>query len=240
MLEALAVAGFIVRYEIGGETYGAIPSWKAHQHINLKERESDIPAPGGESMCGHRTGPVNARGEGKGKEGKGTEENGAQENDTQASLTANVTEAHAIDEATDRATDPQTQRGKDQRAPAGASAMRQHVDAEFDAFWKLYPKRKGPNPKAPAEKAFHAAVRSGVHPNALICAVKNFATAEASKAGTEFIPMTLTWLRQRRFEEYGPDPGLLERLRGQAPTMRERGYELDEDAMAWRKMGADR
>ena len=87
-------------------------------------------------------------------------------------------------------------------------------ETEFDAFWKLYPKRKGSNPKAPAEKAFHAAVRSGMHPSALVCAVKNFATAEAHKAGTEFIPMALTWLKQRRFEEYGPDPGLLEKLRG--------------------------
>ena len=115
---------------------------------------------------------------------------------------------------------------------ASASRAQQEFNAEFDAFWKIYPKRKGSNPKAPAEKAFHAAVRSGMHPSALLCAVKNFATAEATKAGTEFIPMTLTWLKQRRFEEYGPDPGLIEKLRAQAPMMRARGYELDE--RTWR------
>ncbi len=32
-------------------------------------------------------------------------------------------------------------------------------------------------------------------------------------------------------------PGLLEKLRGGAGVMRERGYELDEENMAWRKAG---
>jgi hypothetical protein len=68
--------------------------------------------------------------------------------------------------------------------------------------------------------------------------MKNFAAAEAAKADTEFIPMALTWLTQRRFEEYGPDPGLLDKLRARAPMMRERGYELDEASLGWRKAGA--
>jgi hypothetical protein len=211
VLDALLAAGFIVKYQIDGESFGAIPSWRAHQHINMKEKESEIPAPAEERMCRHWTRRVNARGEGKGREGdgKGKEGNG-------------------------------TEQGTD-GTPASASRAQQNVaenvNAEFDAFWKLYPKRKGSNPKAPAEKAFHAALRSGVAASALVCAVKNFATAEAGKAGTEFIPMTLTWLEQRRFEEYGPDPGLLEKLRGQAPMMRERGYELDEENLGWRKVG---
>ena len=214
VLDALCAAGFIVKYQIDGETYGAIPAWSAHQHINMKEKESEIPAPAEERTCRHRTRRVNARGEGKGREGNGTDKG---------------TEGNGTEHGTDGTL-------------ASASRAQQKVDekfnAEFDAFWKLYPKRKGSNPKAPAEKAFHAALRSGAAASALLCAVKNFAAAEAGKAGTEFIPMTLTWLEQRRFEEYGPDPGLLERLRGQAPMMRARGYELDEANMAWRKVGA--
>ena len=68
--------------------------------------------------------------------------------------------------------------------------------------------------------------------------MKNFTAAEAAKAGTEFIPMALTWLTQRRFEQSGPDPGLIEKLRAQAPMMRGRGYELDEASLGWRKAGA--
>ena len=124
-----------------------------------------------------------------------------------------------------------------------ASATREEnnvheFSAEFDAFWAIYPKRKGANPRTPAAKAFDAALRSGVAASALLRAVKAFAQAEAGKIDTEFIPMAVTWLTQRRFEEYGPDPGLLERLRAQAPMMRARGYELDEEKLAWRKVGA--
>ena len=161
----------------------------------------------------------------KGREGKGKEEIGAQKNETNASVAeANAAQANAN----------AAEQGTDHSTPASASA----APNEFDAFWKLYPKRKGANPKAPAERAFDAALCSGVAPSALLCAVKSFASAEAGKAGTEFIPMALTWLTQRRFEEYGPDPGLLDKLRAQAPMMRERGYELDEANLGWRKMGA--
>jgi hypothetical protein len=215
VLDALLAAGFIVKYQIDGESFGAIPSWRAHQHINMKEKESEIPAPADEGMCRHRTRPVNARGEGKGREGEG---NGKEGNGTE----------HGTDGTLASASRAQQDLQENFNA---------NFNAEFDAFWKLYPRRKGPNPKAPAEKAFHAAVRSGVQPSALVCAVKKFAAAEAGKAGTEFIPMTLTWLEQRRFEEYGPDPGLLEKLRGQAPMMRARGYELDEETLGWRKVG---
>lgn len=71
VLDALHEFGFIVKYEIDGKFYGAIPSWKEHQHVNIREAESKIPGPTGESMCMH----VTARGEGKGREGerKGTD-----------------------------------------------------------------------------------------------------------------------------------------------------------------------
>jgi hypothetical protein len=215
VLDALVAAGFIVKYQIDGESYGAILSWSAHQHVNVREKPSDIPAPE-VGRCTHPPRQVCARGEGKGREGEGTERK--------------ATDGNGAEQGTDKRTD----NGANLSTLASASPARD----DFDAFWKLYPRRKGSNPKAPAEKAFHGAVRSGVAASALVCAVKNFAAAEAAKADTEFIPMALTWLKQRRFEEYGPDPGLIEKLRAQAPMMRERGYELDEANLAWRKMEA--
>jgi hypothetical protein len=45
VLEALRSKGFIVSYEIGGRTYGWIPTFLRHQHINGKEPISKLPPP---------------------------------------------------------------------------------------------------------------------------------------------------------------------------------------------------
>lgn len=67
VLDALAAAEFIVKYQASGKAYGCIPSWKDHQHVNHREAQSRIPAP----QAGASTGmPGTARGEGKGREGK--------------------------------------------------------------------------------------------------------------------------------------------------------------------------
>lgn len=44
VLHALATRGFLVKYRVGHEWYGFIPSFKNHQIINNKERASEIPA----------------------------------------------------------------------------------------------------------------------------------------------------------------------------------------------------
>lgn len=72
VLNALNAHGFIQKYEIDGRQYGCIPSWKQHQHINVREAQSTIPEPTDASMCTH----VIARGEGKGRERKGREGKG--------------------------------------------------------------------------------------------------------------------------------------------------------------------
>ena len=94
VLDALATRGFLVKYAVGGEEYGLIPSFMRHQVINNRESGSQLPAPGQEPLplqplqsvdaCAMREacedGPcvtplVHAPVEGKGKEGKGTEQN---------------------------------------------------------------------------------------------------------------------------------------------------------------------
>lgn len=91
LLEVLASHGFIVRYQVEGELYGCIPTFKKHQRFsgNEAQSESQLPAP----PCGStRELPGNDFGsksdtpekamvfqEGKGKEGKGTEGNGKEE-----------------------------------------------------------------------------------------------------------------------------------------------------------------
>lgn len=79
--------------------------------------------------------------------------------------------------------------------------------AEFETFLRFrsaYPKRDGSNPWKPAEKKFEALVKSGVDPEKLIAAAKQFTTEEGArgKIGTPFIPMAATWLNQRRYADY--------------------------------------
>ncbi len=65
------------------------------------------------------------------------------------------------------------------------------------------------------------------------------------RRGPKFVPTALIQVRLKPQPEslpalrgVRPNPGLLEKLRAQAPMMRERGYELDEENLAWRKVGA--
>jgi hypothetical protein len=44
VLDALATRSFLVKYEVAGEVYGCIPSWKKHQVVNNKEMESELPS----------------------------------------------------------------------------------------------------------------------------------------------------------------------------------------------------
>jgi hypothetical protein len=89
----------------------------------------------------------------------------------------------------------------------GAVATRP-ADEHFEEFWKVYPKRKGANPKHPAQKQFEAAVRAGANPEAIIAGAKRCADLEHEKVGSEFIPQAIKWLRDRRWIDYAPQPGM--------------------------------
>jgi hypothetical protein len=77
VLHALATRGFIRCYASEGCDYGVIPSFTAHQVINNREKESDLPEPTEYKDCdacptrAPRV-PHAGKAEGKGREGKGT------------------------------------------------------------------------------------------------------------------------------------------------------------------------
>lgn len=70
VLDALASAGFIVKYEKDGELYGVIPSWAEHQNINKHEAQSRLPDPSTCNKVQRTEMHMHARGEGKGREGE--------------------------------------------------------------------------------------------------------------------------------------------------------------------------
>ena len=103
--------------------------------------------------------------------------------------------------------------------------MKQHR-LTFTDFWSVYPRRKGANPKAPAEKKYYAAIRSGVDHERIINSAKAYADelCETDKLGTEFVAQAQTWLNQKRWDDYAPDPGSKERNAKIDSDMAKRGY----------------
>lgn len=74
----------------------------------------------------------------------------------------------------------------------------------FEDFWSAYPKRKGSNPKNPAERKFAAAVKSGVDPGEIVASARRYADACRSDGsfGSGYVAQALTWLNQQRWQDY--------------------------------------
>src|SRR4026208_2386932 len=78
----------------------------------------------------------------------------------------------------------------------------------FEEFWSVKPKRDGDNPKQPALKSFRRAVKDGVDPMTIISAAREWRDQieKKRKLGTEVVPMAVTWLNQKRWENYAAAP----------------------------------
>jgi hypothetical protein len=116
----------------------------------------------------------------------------------QPSPDAVVTSPSRHSDAPETETETETEKKKDSRRVARATTP----DVEFEEFWKGYPKRDGDNPKAPARKAFAAAVRGGADPKAIVAGLKVAAARNSDKVGTKYIPQAVKWLHDRRWEDY--------------------------------------
>ena len=82
------------------------------------------------------------------------------------------------------------------------------MNEHFERFWLLKPKRRGSNPKDQARIKFARAVAGGCDPQKIISAAQQWANDEREngKDGTEFVAMAVTWLNQRRFNDYPDGP----------------------------------
>jgi hypothetical protein len=81
-----------------------------------------------------------------------------------------------------------------------ASATRRNE--HFEEFWRAYPRRDGANPKEPAAKLFHAAVKAGEDPDRIIAGARRCVAVEAKNIGTPYIPQAVKWLRDKRWRDY--------------------------------------
>lgn len=87
-----------------------------------------------------------------------------------------------------------------------AVATRPAIDEDFEKFWKGYPKRDGSNPKHPARKAYLAALKAGTEAAAILAGAVEYGRREARCVGTPYIARAVTWLRERRWEDYTATP----------------------------------
>ncbi len=108
----------------------------------------------------------------------------------------------------------------------------------FSDFWKVYPKRKGANPKATAEKKYFLATKT-VDSERIINSAKAYADEcrETDIIETPFVCQAATWLNQKRYEDYAPDPGSKERTAKIAEDMKKRGWEWS--GQKWEKIEGD-
>jgi hypothetical protein len=74
----------------------------------------------------------------------------------------------------------------------------------FEAFWREYPRREGPNPKAPARKKFLALIASGEDADRIIEGARRCREDHSARneIRTRYIAQAVTWLSQRRWEDY--------------------------------------
>lgn len=92
---------------------------------------------------------------------------------------------------------------KEAESRSVAKATRPTASKKFQEFWEQYPRRQGPNPRAPAEKKFEALVRTGLSPDVLIQGARDASDAARKRGdyGSRFIPQTITWLNQSRWAD---------------------------------------
>ncbi|NUS00402.1 MAG: hypothetical protein HOV67_34700 [Kribbellaceae bacterium] len=87
-------------------------------------------------------------------------------------------------------------------------------DAEFDAFWKAYPKRVS---KAGARTKWDAAIKRGIDPAVILAGAQRYATERAG-ADPRYTKHPTTWLNQGCWDdEPQPELGLLRVVGGYEP-----------------------
>jgi len=92
---------------------------------------------------------------------------------------------------------------------AVASATRTAQAQWFEDFWKVFPRRRGANPRHPAEQKFTRLVGSDDQLAAKIIVGAGLYAKEIRELGkekTEFVAQAIVWLNQRRWQDYADIP----------------------------------
>ncbi len=184
VLHALLTRGFLHQYGPSLE-YGCIPSWKTHQFVNGKEKDSSIPLITKEEIdaCLSRALRVvdacltDGVKEGKGREGKGTQEK-------IKIINPSSPDGEGLGPSNLKRSKPKTT---------------QTYTTDFETFWTAYPRRVG---KVDACKAWQKILPDADTQEVILKSIMAYKTTkEWLKDGGQFIPHPSTWLNARRWED---------------------------------------
>jgi hypothetical protein len=191
----------IQRYSVDGAQYIVILNWLTHQKID-KPSKSRLPAP-----------PNNSRSLAKPREHSSADLGRDQDQDLYPDRSS------AGEDDMDFGSDV---------SPIMAKAISLAMAPKlFDDFWSAYPKRGGANPREPARKAFSDALSSGNDVDQIIGSARAYALEleKAGKLGTQYVAKAETWLLERRWGDYRPNPGDAEKQAALERDMLARGYQ---------------
>lgn len=89
---------------------------------------------------------------------------------------------------------------------ANAGPSKTEAEAAFERFWAIRAPRTGGDHREPARRKFLALVASGITPETLEARMKRHIATQRSigKLGTEFTPMTATWLNKQGAKDDAP------------------------------------
>lgn len=195
----LEQSGFLTRYTINGVAVISITNFIKHQSPHGTEKDSELPDENGELTVHERSKNGCVTGNKRKCNGEPTL------NNVKPSLDNALIPDSLI---------PDSQIQEKPLVPSGDDTSA--YSAEFERFWKSYPKREGGNPKKSAWKAWKARIRAGVSADDLIAAASRYADQMRAKGseGTSFVKQACTFL--------GPDEHWAEVLRSNVHEFRPR------------------
>jgi len=198
VLDALAAAGFVQKYEVEGKSYGFIPSFEQHQHFHRDEKVSTLPGP--EEAASSTVSTPGQNGASTGPARNSTASNGRL-------ATSDIRHADTT------------------KLPSPRKAAGREGDAKFEALWTLYPKRAGGNPKPLALKAYRARLAAGVTHDELAAGLVRYAAfcAATGKVGTEYVKQAATFFgpSEEAWKELWAIPATLRPPNRTGPTVTE-------------------
>jgi hypothetical protein len=185
VLDALAAAGFILRYEVDGKAYGFIHNFAAHQHFHHHEKDNGFPPPSPET----ETPPTPVSVQTEASPGPDRRVSGI---------------GYLVSGIGDQEEQP--------TRPPRKAAKTEKFAEEFAEFWDAYPKRSGGNPRPKAYRAYCARRAEEFKHSLIMAGVKRYdAFLHATgKAGTEFVMQAVTFVGpDRRWEEDWTTPAIV-------------------------------
>jgi hypothetical protein len=176
MLSNLGGKGFLVRYEVEGDRFIQITGFAKHQRPHYNEAASDVPPM--EQADDAYSGSSSAQGK-----------QGFQPREEALRSDLLIPDSLIPDSNT-----PQPPEGAGAAAPG--KKVSSPYSAEFEDFWREYPKRDRSASKPDAWKSWKARLKQGVSAQDLITAATHYRQDQIAKGkvGTEFVKLPATFL----------------------------------------------